>query len=720
MTSNGIGTLSYEDITALLNDAVTELNVGELLLSNVMTLYDAMTAIEILEPRMDTGMDIPVDQSKLTIKEIESQRFTASQIVGIADQLLALEMTWISGHMLSQTLFCCIYLHRPEEVQCKLLRWLLDAVLKSASLARGAILKSSIHEEEDFCPDTFDFSLYDDPKVGSILVTSDVVARLEEAETGLVSYMEIVPGRDQLPGEGSVFTDLEDFKTLTEELADALVSRIRFRKDYLSGLQELCKGNPDGARQPLDKALSQLSRIESTNRLAAKVDSSIDLQLNRKLFSQAPPRPITILTISDSLKEIASQINYMKQVCAVSTSMKSPKSVLNFLGHFSGRRPTPNILVQSFLKELVIDKDDEFLGKPEVKSVIIDLVSEFWLPPYFSSKDNEMQKLVTEFCSLGDHPMRLRSGLYTKNRSRMRRRLLKAIDSWENWQKEAERLDELMYTRYTGKSNRKTEEDPYYLSSWVYHEKLEMLSLSFLLGFELQLYNVRELPMVFWYCEYLCDVHIKHLERVATFSEIQGKKRGTEKKAKQPNRAKVQNDWCLLSAKRDLWRGLYFLSLALKFLGCIPTPANKQVYSEASHFLYRFRIFLRLGSPTPADYEQFASSCNVHNIKEEELLQYSYDSFQAAKQRFESIVKSQPGPGGSNEKGSLEDLEEQKSLIKLSLANSVTVRSVSMDLASGALKAALSDKSSRIDVGYDLKYHHMYPSICFAVKSAAK
>lgn len=66
-----------------------------------------MSAIEIMDPRMDTGM-----VTEEATKEFDLyQRVSPEQTLGIMDGLVTREMAWISGHSLSQTVYTCVYFH---------------------------------------------------------------------------------------------------------------------------------------------------------------------------------------------------------------------------------------------------------------------------------------------------------------------------------------------------------------------------------------------------------------------------------------------------------------------------------------------------------------------------------------------------------------------------------------------------------------------------------
>jgi len=48
--------------------------------------------------------------------------------------------------------------------------------------------------------------------------------------------------------------------------------------------------------------------------------------------------------------------------------------------------------------------------------------------------------------------------------------------------------------------------------SWVFDQTLQLLIHYLMLGFELELFNPKELPVSYWYLEYLLDIRMRNKE----------------------------------------------------------------------------------------------------------------------------------------------------------------------------------------------------------------
>lgn len=57
-----------------------------------------------------------------------------SEIIGIIDALNACLVSWLDGSSLAQTVFTCLYLHQPYNIQDKSLRAFCISVYKSVQV----------------------------------------------------------------------------------------------------------------------------------------------------------------------------------------------------------------------------------------------------------------------------------------------------------------------------------------------------------------------------------------------------------------------------------------------------------------------------------------------------------------------------------------------------------------------------------------------------------
>ncbi|KAL0563501.1 N-alpha-acetyltransferase, non-catalitic subunit [Marasmius crinis-equi] len=115
---------NFRDVTQLFADAAAAMEPGSMVMVDGFQLQDAMSAIEIGEPRLDTGMKLENDQKEpfhpLT-------PLLPEEVCWIIDRAFAYEIEWHSANTLSHTVFTLQYVHSLQEIDPDLLPYLLNA-----------------------------------------------------------------------------------------------------------------------------------------------------------------------------------------------------------------------------------------------------------------------------------------------------------------------------------------------------------------------------------------------------------------------------------------------------------------------------------------------------------------------------------------------------------------------------------------------------------------
>lgn len=121
------GAVVHFDVEAVLERIRLDLDVGELFASPAFDLTNAMTAMEIGDPKMDPGMH-RYDQKTLSERiaggEAPVHFDNTVDVLAIMDRLLQLEIGWHDHYMLSQTVYTCLYMMDME-------RWVVDVCMLS-------------------------------------------------------------------------------------------------------------------------------------------------------------------------------------------------------------------------------------------------------------------------------------------------------------------------------------------------------------------------------------------------------------------------------------------------------------------------------------------------------------------------------------------------------------------------------------------------------------
>ncbi|CAG8513798.1 12767_t:CDS:10 [Ambispora leptoticha] len=761
----------YKDITTFLDEVTQEFQIGQLIHLESFGLYDAMSSIEIMDPKMDSGMILDSDLTKKPF--ILNARLTPRQALGVIDRLFSCEMTWHSGHSLSQTLYTCMYLHHVLELKPELfsnegdheetssdvpiefvilvLKAYILGTAKCCNFVLEEMIKGNVYEEEDFATNKFALNLYED------FSESTAVNLLDDAESWL----------DQKGGSWL----LENEPEKCEILYHALKSRLQLRKSFLLALIHLAKPRCQQYTESQRHLLTTLQILNGTNsepgikstiELGVDVDGAFDPLINRKLVSQTPPRPIRLLTMQQSLEELNNLLENTLLICGI-TEYKSADILMNFFYYNAARQPPACAYSRSLLQSTFCT-ENRILGKFSVFQLIKDSVTEISNPPYvyFASRSDtdkptngaivdetkaKISHLVNKFLESAVKPLTDIFRILCHNRSRQRRNMCKVLTDWDLLQEEAEHIDGELHILMKEEPIM-TEDGPshsYYLSSWVYHRKLILLQEILFLGFELGLYGNHEFIMIYWYVDYLLGVHYQHLERMLL--HITTKPSATNKESRKTKKQKalqatppvtpsftlIISKKSIITVRQEICRGIYRQTIAaLQKTGHFKIP-QLEYDNEGIRFWQRFRMYRNLGSPTLLTYREFKENTKFDNLTK---------NYETAKTAIDHLMKMKLSESRMDlcETDFKNDL---KAMLRVCIANIVGLQKMLQDpevlnqrkeaLASrkqnqkqpqSSLPSSSSNASSTINIAtsepkssrtkyvdFEFKYHPWYPVI---------
>ncbi|KAK9803567.1 hypothetical protein WJX72_000681 [[Myrmecia] bisecta] len=142
------------DIQPFLTQASSQLQTGQLLHSESFSLFEAMSAVEIGDVKMDAGLALADAKSaeELIAEGAAPVDLTSGQLLAVMDQLMALEAMWHTGHSLAQTVFTSLYMLRPERLTNNFLLSAFCAALRAnCSAVRDMVLAGCVCEVAGWC-----------------------------------------------------------------------------------------------------------------------------------------------------------------------------------------------------------------------------------------------------------------------------------------------------------------------------------------------------------------------------------------------------------------------------------------------------------------------------------------------------------------------------------------------------------------------------------------
>ncbi|KAF9319120.1 hypothetical protein BG003_009819 [Podila horticola] len=513
-----------------------------------------------MDPKMDTGMI--VDDYATRPQYDVNQSISPRNLIWIFDNILVGQMTWLSGHALSQTLFTSCYILRAMEIKddqdCTttspeqppigftnvVLKVCVIAIAKTCALIWEEMRKGQVYEEEDFMTNKFGVSMYEN------LPLSSVVAMLDQAE----HWMDRTGTQWIKAHEG------EDASAVVSAVKDRIIhARVSLLVMY-QVLSPKCTQFQNAIPQ-LQVARECTKRLQASNSLGVEITDAFDHSIHRKLVTNTPPRAIALLTLSE-VGDPGGSITFeqLDRMCEDLISIghalefTDPITLMNFFVQFGAQKPSPGAFPRSVLQTVLYD-DKIIMGSRPLTEVVIETIRETVHPlPWIFGQDSDVQVpgqlptiqespeaegvtaakrhfqlMFADFVDKATKPFVDTLQIMGQNVARQRRNLRKIVQLWETLQEQAEMLDEGLHMILTQihelekaesagdeESEEQQEEapQPFYFVSWSYHMKLWVMEWMLLLGSELELYSPFEFSMIYGYCDIIVGAHARHLHRV--------------------------------------------------------------------------------------------------------------------------------------------------------------------------------------------------------------
>ncbi|KAI8616768.1 Mak10 subunit, NatC N-terminal acetyltransferase-domain-containing protein [Chytriomyces sp. MP71] len=658
----------WVDITPLVSAASEQMGLSQMVRVPTFGLWEAMAALEIMEPRMDNGMAAvhPPSTEKWTVRKAKTiARFSADEIIGVSDMILVKLLSWISGSHLSQTLFSCVLLHEPHACQSHILRPILIGYLKVARRLKGLVELARVAEDDEF----FGF-LPPGLSLADEVHDNEAVDGLQGVEDAL--GLELKEARSRMDGNVSAESDatantlkLEYPESCTQDLErlqflDAILCRVRFIRSFLSALSYITRRNMGSAKKSLNQSINQLDLCVNSAYLAKDMSIAFDTTVNKKLLSDSPPRAIAEpSTPAAAYSDIRLTLTHILEIVSLPSSGLAWDDTLSFISHFSLRVPQPGVLARSVLV-FNCTHAGKLHGKTSYAAALTHSVVSAYPPSaaLFASADARVRECVAEFVGLvagntGDAGAVEGGAVLERiivvcggfNRSLARRNFGKIARELEAIQGGTELIDGALHEHLAKGSlftSPKPLEEPFYLSSWVYELKLTFLEIYIHMGFELNLYSEFEYHSILWYLDHVYEMHIGHLNRMNTLvarsfpsilellwqyqqqtdlareisSSSAGKKKGATSKpisleafvAKTVGGVSVRDlNEAVLVARQLIGRAQMLFTFALRRDGYLANP-KLDFYSEEVVYNHRFKLFMNMGSPSTQPYTEFKAS----------------------------------------------------------------------------------------------------------------
>ncbi|CAI0629396.1 unnamed protein product [Linum tenue] len=567
----------WVDATPLLQAACTDLLDGELIHGENFNLFAAMSALEIMDPKMDSGMICKYYSVDEAIED------------GVGPVPISFD--------------------RTTDVQCTL--DIMDHLLAC--------------EEEDLFTMAYGLPLDGDGDEKSLSL-------LNAVEENLCRQLRACKAQSSRRKQ-----DMEPLQSdidMEEGYCKALLCRLRFRKHFFHVLA--CMRRPQGkglelARKHIASSISELEcirksadflistasggcsiGIEDRTTASGRKPIGFDASLNSRVSAPAPPRSIKMLSWNKAIEYFEKLLRDLDFICSYSLD-PSLEVLLRFVTQFQSSRP--DLVARSHLQvpyslpsteTLLLVQEGRLYGRDPMFAVITRAAG---LPETTKNHDIQRYESVMQLGQLVINMLKI----VCTNTAWQRRKLGKSLQDWRVIYVQLE----LAFTNKFGEVLATSNDENgvarvvKQILIWL-EEQAYWIAFRFLmLGFELELYSPSEFFMVYWY---LYAVLVKLAEKTDSRMEITeitaAKRKGKKRKdsSKDVGReTRIPPAVRFLQCQIHLVEGLTLLQAALRnemaALHSL-TPFN----SEQEIFLQHFELLQKACIPEQITYHSFKES----------------------------------------------------------------------------------------------------------------
>ncbi|XP_077297193.1 N-alpha-acetyltransferase 35 isoform X2 [Arctopsyche grandis] len=696
---------NWVDITDDFMELIKELELGELMHEEFFGLFEAMSAIEMMDPKMDAGMHCnrgttkPLTfQQAVESKKLKLEDLTSSELIGIVDATLSCIVSWLEGHSLAQTVFTNLYLHQPLAIKDKTLKAFCIAIYKILDLIRNYINSAQVYEEEDFQPMGYGYCLGSNSQNGddlsSEITEQKCISALREQEDDLHRKSR----SNAQEGDGLI----------------GLYSRIKFTRMFYQTLTLLLKkdqGSINDCTRLLAGCSEMLIIMSKTMEKGTQLDENSDMPnpigfeplVNQRLLPPTFPRYTRIKPRAEALQYFNDLISKLKEAMKV-TSISSFHSVLDFFIKFS--RSQPCILSRSALQLLYLGgRNGSPLGA-NVPEALREAARTFICPPalvprYQLLNNPQAREYVEIFLNRCARPFTILLQVCGHNRARQRDKLAHLLSEFATLKEEAENID--IFLRALTRNLDTPRPSLPCFGTWILYHIIRIMIMYLLSGLELELYSVHEYHYIFWYLyEFLygwLNSALNNVESILAEQEAANASNsansgggGGGRRAPRPPRHKKrptprpsQHEALMCQIMQNLCGGYYKALVAFQNQGKIPNPIS-HFDNEAVRYKHRFAP-LSVMTPPLVQYTEF-KRITLRLRYENPIILYlgGCKHFQLARTLMESI----PNPD-----------QEITDLLKVAKTNFVVLK-----LLAGGHK---SDSMTPPD--FDFSVHRHFPII---------
>ncbi|WBW71752.1 NatC N-acetyltransferase complex subunit Naa35 [Schizosaccharomyces osmophilus] len=613
----------YMDCTSSYFNAVHTLKEEELVYHPSFTLLDSISAFEIMDPKMDSGIDYSeknVDVAK-ALNPVET--------LVIMDGIFTAESDWHYGIPMSESILCSKHVFdicktptsRVKDMgfSRKKLDTLTDLVLfpyvlgviKSCDYVRREFLTGNMYDEEDMSSFSYQLSLLETYPVEKIY---------------------------DLLSEGIQYLDSEIRKdSSTRDLFMNIRTRLQLRVSILhvyerNSIKDIYE-NLENISHYVPESLNESQLVAETVR-ENTMKQFWDSRIQAQLIVTAPPRHVPSCNVMDAYKRLQYFANDMK-ITLRTQSPTSPISILSFCIDTTHSNRVSEPYVRSSLQTFLLASGSVCMIYNPI-TFFLSCVHQFsCLPSSFYDPESmclvsghlnieiqsELESFVSHFAGFLLDLLRIT----THNPCRFRRNLINLLPDCVIGHLQANSID--------GKLGALASLDEAMIgkfSDFALHLKFVIVELILTTSFEQDLHKPHEWPYLFSYLNSVFEMHLQHLQQVISRA-----------KPGEFNYNYISYLIDELEAKKSVYFGYFFLSLTLLKYGIFSCPSFfKEEKVILSHFKAHYNPFANLSEMKLISLSRLHINIEYHqSLPKERLLEGTLQSFEESKKSLLKVLK---------------------------------------------------------------------------------
>ncbi|CAK3878317.1 Hypothetical predicted protein [Lecanosticta acicola] len=497
-------TRGTRDVTADFVAAAKKLPPGDLVKDENFTLFEAVGALEIMDPKMDSGYVPPEDSFEPDFDVTGG--LLPEEVLWIMDEILRLEMSFHDGYPLSQNIFTSLhifrlidpnnkrpyYLRLPDDTSRNklfgqqmvhdVLRKYCIAVVKCVECALDTITRQTYYEEEDFVTHQFGRELLPDLDV-------------EEARKLLVEAMDFIDNYQPASSNDNY------------QVFRALKHRLVAREHILFSMS--------GRHNQWQDLRDKVAEMKEECRLVKPLPDAFSSKVTRQLATSTPPRPMPELSWDQALRQWTQLCNDVLAADDFRRFRKErrPHALQQAVWDYAYRSPLPKTYARAKVQDVLMGTDSGSNGVINVDFIYRDILELVLAGDPLTGEEaqavevpmdprHRAVRVLSDFAHAAMHAYKELYRSLNQNRCRMRRSLIHVVLLFQELETKANDCDvslcECQYINAYAADplSEVARMDTWPLTEWTILHKETIIEWVLQLGFETEIYSPPEMRLI--------------------------------------------------------------------------------------------------------------------------------------------------------------------------------------------------------------------------------